>query len=189
MNDKDYINAAMRTASNTYRGDYVSLLHFNATLNEAVDALKSLDVIKKTLFYGKTTNDTRYPVNDHDHLFNLPLWVADNGDGEKQAEYIIHSIIGMATETGELLEALQAVSKDCKEMDKVNLKEELGDLFWYMAMLASAVGFSFEDCKSINIAKLQARYPEKFTEEKAVNRDLETERNILENDLLDSAEN
>jgi hypothetical protein len=32
----------------------------------------------------------------------------------------------------------------------------------------------------INIKKLQARYPEKFTTEKAVNRDLKTERTILE---------
>jgi hypothetical protein len=32
----------------------------------------------------------------------------------------------------------------------------------------------------INIKKLQARYPEKFTTEKAINRDLKTERTILE---------
>ena len=32
----------------------------------------------------------------------------------------------------------------------------------------------------VNIAKLKARYGEKFSSEKAINRDLETERNILE---------
>jgi hypothetical protein len=32
-----------------------------------------------------------------------------------------------------------------------------------------------------NIAKLKARYGEKFSEDRAVNRDLKTERKILEN--------
>jgi hypothetical protein len=32
----------------------------------------------------------------------------------------------------------------------------------------------------VNIAKLKARYGEKFSSERAINRDLETERNILE---------
>ena len=33
---------------------------------------------------------------------------------------------------------------------------------------------------SSNIAKLKARYPNKFTQEDALNRDLNVERNILE---------
>ena len=32
----------------------------------------------------------------------------------------------------------------------------------------------------VNIDKLKARYGDKFSSEKAINRDLETERNILE---------
>jgi hypothetical protein len=32
----------------------------------------------------------------------------------------------------------------------------------------------------VNIDKLRARYGDKFSSEKAINRDLETERNILE---------
>lgn len=39
-----------------------------------------------------------------------------------------------------------------------------------------------EDVWNKNIAKLRARYGEKFTSERAINRDLETERVILEND-------
>lgn len=41
-------------------------------------------------------------------------------------------------------------------------------------------GLSQEEYLYKNIAKLQARYPEKFTNEKALNRDLKTERKILE---------
>jgi hypothetical protein len=37
-----------------------------------------------------------------------------------------------------------------------------------------------KEVMDINIKKLEARYPEKFTEDKAINRDLEAERKILE---------
>ena len=46
----------------------------------------------------------------------------------------------------------------------------------YMAMYSINLEQSFD----INIAKLKARYGEKFSSERAINRDLETERNILE---------
>jgi hypothetical protein len=39
---------------------------------------------------------------------------------------------------------------------------------------------NLEECFEKNIAKLKARYGEKFSSEMAINRDLETERNILE---------
>lgn len=39
---------------------------------------------------------------------------------------------------------------------------------------------NIEESFDINISKLKARYGEKFSSERAINRDLETERNILE---------
>ena len=41
-------------------------------------------------------------------------------------------------------------------------------------------GFNIEDILQTNINKLQSRYPEKFTTEKALNRNLNVEREILE---------
>jgi NTP pyrophosphatase (non-canonical NTP hydrolase) len=67
-----------------------------------------------------------------------------------------------------------------KPLDEVNLKEEMGDLFWYLAIMADTLGVSFEEIQERNIEKLKARYGEKFTDEKAINRNLETERSILE---------
>lgn len=43
--------------------------------------------------------------------------------------------------------------------------------------------FDFERDLRNNIEKLKVRFPEKFTQEKALNRDLETERKILEKDV------
>jgi uncharacterized protein YabN with tetrapyrrole methylase and pyrophosphatase domain len=62
----------------------------------------------------------------------------------------------------------------------VNLAEEMGDLFWYIAVICDALEVSFEDVMERNIAKLKARYGDKFTEHAATNRNLEEERRILE---------
>lgn len=98
---------------------------------------------------------------------------------------ILHGGIGICTEAGELLDAMKKCLFYGKDLDLVNLKEELGDLLWYVAVIMRQVGFTFEEVFDVNIAKLRARYPEKFTEYDALNRDLEKEREVLENKNLD----
>lgn len=98
-------------------------------------------------------------------------------DGVKR---LLHAGIGISTEAGEFLDALKKHIFYGKELDRVNLAEELGDLFWYMAIVGDELGIKFEDVMDRNITKLKARYGEKFSEEKAENRDLDSERKILE---------
>lgn len=93
---------------------------------------------------------------------------------------ILHAAVGLATEAGEVQDALKKHLFYGKPLDKVNLAEEMGDIFWYMAILADVLGVSFDDIQDKNIAKLKARYGDKFTAAAALNRDLETERKILE---------
>ena len=98
-------------------------------------------------------------------------------DGTKR---LLHAGIGMATEAGEFLDALKKHIFYGKELDRVNLKEEMGDLFWYLAIACDELDVEFEPLMDRNIAKLKARYGEKFSESKAEKRDLATEREILE---------
>jgi len=93
---------------------------------------------------------------------------------------LIHAAMGINTESGELTDALKKYAFYGKPIDEVNLKEEIGDLFWYIAQACTALNISFEECMVTNIEKLQARYGGKFTEEKANNRDLTVERETLE---------
>lgn len=95
---------------------------------------------------------------------------------------ILHGVIGISTESGELLDALEKTVFYGKELDTVNIREEIGDLMWYVAILCDAIGVKMEDILDKNIEKLSSRYPEKFTTEAALNRDLEKERKILEDD-------
>ncbi len=99
---------------------------------------------------------------------------------EVRNQRLLHAGIGLATEAGEFLDALKKHVFYGKELDTVNLSEEMGDIFWYCALIADELGVDFSKVMDTNIAKLKARYGEKFTEEKAENRDLTTERTILE---------
>lgn len=92
----------------------------------------------------------------------------------------IHALMGLVTETGELVDAFKKFVFYGKPIDEVNIKEEVGDLFWYIAILCDAHGLSFEQVMETNVAKLKARYPHKFTEQHAVQRDLNAERQTLE---------
>lgn len=94
---------------------------------------------------------------------------------------LLHAGIGLATEAGELLDALKKHVFYGKELDRVNLREELGDIFWYCAIVADQLEVDFSQVMERNITKLKARYGDKFTEDKANHRDLNTERTILEN--------
>ena len=92
----------------------------------------------------------------------------------------IHMVLGMQTEAAEIADAYKKTIAYKKELDLVNVKEELGDLLWYIANMCNIHGWDLRDIMQTNIDKLKARYPEKFTEENALNRDLNKERSILE---------
>ncbi len=97
---------------------------------------------------------------------------------------LLHAGIGLATESGEFLDALKKHIFYGKDLDRVNLAEEIGDIFWYTAIIADELGFDFESVMKNNIEKLRARYGDKFSQDKAENRNLNKERDILENQDL-----
>lgn len=93
----------------------------------------------------------------------------------------LHMVLGMQTEVAEIADVYKKHIAYCREIDFVNVKEELGDIVWYIANMCNLHGWDLEDILETNIHKLKLRYPNKFTREKALNRDLKAERKILEN--------
>jgi NTP pyrophosphatase (non-canonical NTP hydrolase) len=93
---------------------------------------------------------------------------------------ILHGAIGCSTEAGELLDSVKKSLFYNRQLDLVNVEEELGDLLWYMALIVDACGFDFGVILDKNIRKLKIRYPEQFTDTNAENRDLQAERKELE---------
>lgn len=100
--------------------------------------------------------------------------------GERTTIDLLHGAMGAATEAGELVDGLKKHIFYGRPLDRVNLVEELGDLAWYIALMCGALNVSLDHVLTVNIDKLKVRYPEKFTEEFANNRDLAAELEILE---------
>lgn len=92
----------------------------------------------------------------------------------------LHMILGMQTESAEIADVYKKHIAYGKELDLVNVKEEIGDQMWYIANLCNLHSWDLRDIMDTNIKKLEARFPDKFSQEKALNRDLKTEREILE---------
>lgn len=173
----NYIDEAIRTKSDKFYPEKVDRQYLVGALSLAITAIQALDNVKKSLFYGRETEaffvaSSSAPANTCAEYFP--------GAGNSDYVDIIHGIIGKATEAGELLEALATHLHKRESLDLVNLAEEVGDGQWYDAILCRALGVTFESVQFKNIAKLRARFPEKFTEDKANVRDLDTERAILE---------
>lgn len=94
---------------------------------------------------------------------------------------LLHAVLGLTTEIGELTDPLKKHIFYGAPLDKVNLREETGDLFWYLALVMAYLDEpNFTAILKTNIEKLRARFPEAFTEDKANNRDLPAERAVLE---------
>lgn len=182
-----YVKDAVRTESRieTVRVNPGLLID---SLTLYISAGEILDQIKKHAFYGKqydlTSLSTSFFAADIAlNSLSLEQHIVAPEEGEvdiKIDSRVFHAIIGLATESTELCEALLDSLTDESEVDVINLLEELGDLAWYQAVLIDTLGGDWANILNTNIAKLRARYPEKFTSEHAINRDLDTERKILE---------
>jgi len=92
----------------------------------------------------------------------------------------LHAAIGICTEAGELQDAFKKHIFYGRALDETNIKEELGDLLWYIALLCNWLECSFEEVQEMVIAKLRKRYPDKFTTYDALNRNTSEERKVLE---------
>lgn len=91
----------------------------------------------------------------------LTTWKRTPGD---QVDDLAYLALGLNGEAGEVAEHIKKRLRHGKEIDRDELKKELGDLLWYAAVMADELGFSLEDVAADNIAKLRARYPAGFVQ-------------------------
>lgn len=95
---------------------------------------------------------------------------------------INHAILGLAGEVGELAGAVERWLYYGRPLDEKNVKEEIGDCLWYLALACNALHLDMAQVMEANIAKLKTRYPEKYSDTHANpdNRDLQAEAAAME---------
>jgi NTP pyrophosphatase (non-canonical NTP hydrolase) len=70
--------------------------------------------------------------------------------------------MGLAGETGELIDLLKKDAFHNRGADIGQVEEEAGDVLWYLSNLCDTLGISLERVAANNIRKLEKRYPDGF---------------------------
>lgn len=66
--------------------------------------------------------------------------------------------LGVGGEAGEVMEIIKKGHRPNKTVDIPHLKEEIGDVLWYLATLGDTYGLNLDEIAVENIAKLKKRY-------------------------------
>ena len=85
-------------------------------------------------------------------------------------DILINGVMGLCAESGEAIDIVKKHLHQGHELDKDALVKELGDVAWYLAETAYALGLPLEDILKANLTKLKERYPEGFSVDASVNR-------------------
>ena len=87
------------------------------------------------------------------------------------SQQLENGLIGLVAEGGEALDVLKKHLFQGHIMDSTHIASELGDVFWYLAVAAWALGYDLDAIAEMNIRKLRLRYPgEGFDVDRSVNR-------------------
>lgn len=188
MDSKKYQELAANTDHEDYSEISKRLVKYQS---EAIQLFKDIlvlgikgDMLKKVIIYGldPKSEDYKKKMQKHtDALYAIEKGAVSNEIlGSDKFARLYHYYLGLNTESAETVEALLNWVTGVKEIDLTNLSEENSDCLWYLARTNDVIGSNFESQMETNIKKLAARYPDKFTGEAALNRNLEKEREILE---------
>jgi NTP pyrophosphatase (non-canonical NTP hydrolase) len=80
-----------------------------------------------------------------------------------ERERLMVQTLGLCGESGEVADMVKKASWHGLALDSDKLRDELGDVLWYLSDIATASGLQLADIAAENIAKLKRRYPNGFT--------------------------
>lgn len=104
-------------------------------------------------------------INEYQRLAQR---TANTGDPSSKIE---NGILGLCGETGEIADVYKKYLYQEHEFDREHMAEELGDVCWYVAELATGLGVTLEEVIRQNIEKLRKRYPDGFDAERSMHRE------------------
>jgi NTP pyrophosphatase (non-canonical NTP hydrolase) len=80
-------------------------------------------------------------------------------------DHILNGALGLTGESGEVADLAKKALMQGHLLDAEHIAKELGDICWYIAETATALGYDLETIMQMNVEKLMKRYPEGFDSE------------------------
>ena len=125
---------------------------------EAIDLLKYLEHLKLVLAGELSANDYQRAA------------MRTSGTYDSQLAMIRNAAYGMNGEAGEVIDLLKKHEFQGHPLDPDKLLKETGDVLWYCALMAEALGTTLQEIMERNIKKLMERYPDGFDKSRSINR-------------------
>lgn len=172
MNSATHIETVvLPLKSNLFFGDLIPPDMLADQLGDFVEAGAMVDLCKKALFYGKTKPELAKLVEQY--ADDSEAFCYSDGGPDSEPNDLLHGLLGIATEAAELSELM--LNADPEGIDDTKLLDELGDLMWYVHLVLAATDMTMGEVLAANAAKLKARFGDKFSQDKAINRDVQNE--------------
>lgn len=86
-------------------------------------------------------------------------------------DVLINGVMGLCGESGEVIDIVKKHLAQGHDLDVAKIAKELGDVAWYLAETAYAIGYDLETVCQMNIDKLNRRYPHGFSTERSLKRE------------------
>lgn len=86
------------------------------------------------------------------------------------APAVFQSSINAFIADKKVIDIIKKVLFQGHEFDREHMAKELGDIAWYLAVSADAIGYDLETIFQMNVDKLKARYPDGFDSEHSQHR-------------------
>ena len=83
---------------------------------------------------------------------------------------LTQGVLGLCGESGEVADLFKKYMFQGHELNREHMAKELGDVAWYLAVAADAIGCTIEYILELNLEKIGARYPEGFDPDKSIHR-------------------
>jgi len=87
--------------------------------------------------------------------------VSGNTNHSITSPHFFNKLLGLVGETGEIAEKFKKIYRDkngeMSEADTAEIKKELGDVQWYLSVIASYLDISLDEVATQNIGKLSSR--------------------------------
>lgn len=105
--------------------------------------------------------------------------------GQSRETRLTMAALGLVGEAGEVVDRIKKILYHDHDVDteRPKLVEELGDVLWYMAVIAEAIEVGLDVVANTNVDKLFRRYPEGFRGEDSVNREPTTDPDQIHKDF------
>ena len=88
-----------------------------------------------------------------------------------ERDVLINGVMGLCGESGEVIDIVKKHLAQGHELNREKIIDELGDVAWYIAEIATVLDVPLEDILTRNIEKLKRRFPDGFSTEKSINRE------------------